>query len=295
MINFVSRAEYRSRIEQVVVYINEHLGEPLDLKTVAGVSLFSPYHFHRIFHGALGETPQAYINRLRVERAANFLTKSTGMTVTEVALICGFSSPSSFARTFKRYFGVSAREYTKGRNLRSLADACAIQACSMATGEKSDWNVSLQDIPPLHLAYTASLRGYSMPDICQTWERLDKWAVAHTMYSPATQRLGLSFDDPTITPVGKCRYLAAITVPKTILKDRLVGILDLPRQTCAVFHVECQSDQIQPYYQSIYKDWLPDSGLQPADFPCYDVYQSVPNTDGTGNFCMDIHIPVIQM
>lgn len=295
MINFESRAEYRSRIEQVVVYINEHLSEPLDLKTVANASHFSPYHFHRIFHGALGETPQAYINRLRVERAANFLMKSTGMKVTEVAMMCGFSSPSSFARTFKKYFGVSAREYAKGRNLQSLADACGIQACSMATGEKSVWDVSIRDIPPLHLAFTASLKGYSMPDICQTWERLNKWAVAHAIYSPDTLRLGLSFDDPTITPVRKCRYLAALTVPTTIIKDRLVGILDLPRQTCAVFHVECQSDQIQAYYQSIYKDWLPDSGLQPADFPCYDVYRTLPGANGIGNFNLDIHIPVQQI
>ncbi len=291
--NIASRAEYRNRIERVVIYIHEHLDEPLDLKTVAAESHFSPYHFHRVFQGAMSETPLEYITRLRVERAANYLMKNHEMSITEIALACGFSSSSTFARSFKNYYGVTAREYSKGRNLRSLADACNSQVCTMAVDKpKPQWQVEMKEIPALHIAYLANLKGYSLPEICDTWIRLDRWSQAHSVYRDDTIMLGISMDDPDITPVEKCRYLAGITIPPEITKDRLVGILDIPAQTCAVFHVDCRADQIQGHYQSIYKDWLPDSGLQPADFPCYEVYLKTPEQSTGGEYSLDIHIPV---
>lgn len=290
--NFESRAEYRNRIERVVVFINEHLHEPLDLARVAVESHFSSYHFHRIFHGAMNETPQEYINRLRVERAANLLMKARNMSITEIALACGFSSSSTFSRAFKLYFGVSAREYANGRHLRSLADACNSQVCTMAVDDRPKWDVKVRKIPALHLAYLAYLKGYSLPEICQTWERLDRWAVAHSVYRDDTLRIGISLDDPLITPADKCRYLAAITVPDSIQKDKTVGTMDVPEMTCAIFRVSCLADQIQTKYQSIYRDWLPDSGMQPADFPCYEVYLNSPEPLNNGLFEMDIYIPL---
>jgi AraC family transcriptional regulator len=291
--NLVSRAEYRNRIEQVVIYIHDHLTEPLDLASVASVSNFSPYHFHRIFQGAMNETPQEYINRQRVERAANYLTKSREMSITDIAMACGFSSPSTFARAFKKYFGVTARQYMTGRYLRSLADACNTQVCTMAVDEKPAWDsVEVKDIPAMHLAYIICMQGYVMSEICLDWERLDKWAVAHSAYTPDTVCLGISMDDPLITPVNKCRYLAAMTIPAAIQKDRMVSIMDVPALKCAVFKVDCLPGEIQSRYRAIYRDWLPDSGMQPADFPCYEVYRYTPNQSDTGKFGLDIYIPI---
>ncbi len=79
------------------------------------------------------------------------------------------------------------------------------------------------------------------------------------------------------------------------MKDPVVGIMDVPPLTCAVFYVECTADQLQGYYRSIYKDWLPDSGMQPADFPCYEVYLQTPEQSPEGLFKLDIHIPVKQL
>lgn len=294
--NILSRAEYRNRIEQVVIFIHEHLHEPLDLKKLAEASNFSPYHFHRIFHGAMTETPQDYITRLRVERAANFLMKNHEMSITDIALACGYSSSSTFARAFKNYYGVTAREYSKGRNLRSLADACNCQVCTMAVDRPAPvWQVTMRDVPDLHIAYLVNLKGYSLPEICETWQRLDHWAQAHSVYHDQTMMLGITLDDPTITPAKKCRYIAGITIPPEIKKDRMVGFLGIPAQTCAVFHVECRADQIQGHYQSIYKDWLPDSGMQPGDFPCYEVYLQTPDDCGSDKFVLDIHIPLVPI
>ena len=211
MINFASRAEYRSRIEQVVVYINDHLSEALDLQTVAEISRFSPVHFPLIFQAAMNETPLVYIDRLRVERAARTLMTSQELPVTDVATACGFPSVSNFTKAFKNHYGVSAREYSKGRYLESLADSCGVQASTMASGEKAVRNVSMREIDG---------------------------------------------------------------------------------QTLAVFHVECRADQVEAQTQSIYRDWLPDSGLEPGDSPGYEIYLQTPEKNLNGVHKVDINIPV---
>ena len=61
---------YASRIQRVVDHLAEHLDDPLDLESLARVAHFSPYHFHRIYRGILGETVHDTVRRLRLQRAA---------------------------------------------------------------------------------------------------------------------------------------------------------------------------------------------------------------------------------
>lgn len=63
-----SKIEYRSRINRVMDYIDIHLDQPLELKSIAEIANFSPFHFHRIFTFLIGETPIDYIQRLRIEK-----------------------------------------------------------------------------------------------------------------------------------------------------------------------------------------------------------------------------------
>ena len=65
--------DYLMRLNAVTKYIDENLGEDLDLKKIAKMSHFSDYHFHRIFKDYYNETLAAYISRNRIERAAYFL------------------------------------------------------------------------------------------------------------------------------------------------------------------------------------------------------------------------------
>jgi AraC-like DNA-binding protein len=146
MINFASRAEYRSRIERVVVYINQHLNEPLDGATLAGVSNFSAFHFSRIFQAAMSETPEEYISRIRVERAAKSMMTSPGKSVLDIATACGFTSHVSLDQAFKTHYGVSTSEYAQGHHLQSLAESCGIQANTMASGEKTVWDMCMREI-----------------------------------------------------------------------------------------------------------------------------------------------------
>jgi AraC family transcriptional regulator len=114
-----TRAEYAARMNRVVDHIQGHLADPLDLERLASVACFSPFHFHRLFTAWMRETLQAFVHRLRLERAAQLLVFDRLKSISEVALECGFSSSSGFARSFKRAFGVSASEWRKRKICQS--------------------------------------------------------------------------------------------------------------------------------------------------------------------------------
>lgn len=290
-----SKELYQSRIEQAATYISQNLGEPLDLKQVAQASHFSPFHFHRIFTAALGETPQDFINRLRLERAANQLLKSPALTITQIALACGFSSSSTFARSFKKHFGMTASEFARTRlDDRGLA-ARRVSPPSEASIPEPALDVQVRLMPGLHVAYMASMKGYSLAEICRAWDKLCRWAAARDLFTPDTKVIGISFDDPLVTPKDKCRYYACITVPPDLPGDPRVGLLDIPPNRCAVYRVVCSAEQIELAYRAMYRDWFPASDWQPADYPGYEVYYQTPQTNAEGKYVMDICIPVVLL
>jgi AraC-like DNA-binding protein len=84
--------------------------EPLDLAALAAAAGCSRYHFLRCFQAAYGETPGRYLTRRRVERATELLRSST-LTVTEVCMLVGFASLSSFTRRFTELVGSTPSAY----------------------------------------------------------------------------------------------------------------------------------------------------------------------------------------
>src|SRR5258708_11184711 len=96
-----------------VEHIQAHLADPGDLERLAGGACFSPFHFHRLFRAWMGETLQTFVHRLRLERAAQLLVFNRSRSISDIAMECGFSSSSAFARAFKGAFGASASEWRK--------------------------------------------------------------------------------------------------------------------------------------------------------------------------------------
>ncbi len=99
-------------VQRMQDYISEHLTEEITLSDLSRVSLFSPWHAHRLFHAHTGLTPAAYIRRLRLSRSAQRL-KNAHCRVLDVALDMGFGSVDSYQRAFSRAFGCNPKEYAK--------------------------------------------------------------------------------------------------------------------------------------------------------------------------------------
>ena len=89
-----TQEEYQKCVNAVIEYINQHLGEDIDLKSLARISNFSPFYFHRIMKAFLGEPIGTFIVRTRTEAAARLLRYSN-IPIADIAYRIGYSSPSS--------------------------------------------------------------------------------------------------------------------------------------------------------------------------------------------------------
>ncbi len=98
--SITKQREYTERFLFICDYINEHCCEDIDLDDVANISGFSKYHFSRLFKQFTNISFYKYVNKKRIESAEKLLMDKD-ISITEVALRCGFGSLSSFIRMFK--------------------------------------------------------------------------------------------------------------------------------------------------------------------------------------------------
>jgi AraC family transcriptional regulator len=90
--------------------VRGRLDGDVSLDALAARSGWSAFHLHRAFRRLVGETPKAYTQRLRLDRAAARLATGADRVV-DVALDSGFTSHEVFTRAFTRRFGRSPERY----------------------------------------------------------------------------------------------------------------------------------------------------------------------------------------
>src|SRR4029079_1579523 len=100
------RSGDRRRAVEAAQWIDANSSDQIDLGDAARAAGLSPFHFLRIFSGALGVTPHQYLVRSRLRHAARLLADEE-RPITDVALDVGFADLSNFVRTFHRAAQVS--------------------------------------------------------------------------------------------------------------------------------------------------------------------------------------------
>ncbi|WP_347280014.1 AraC family transcriptional regulator [Leptolyngbya sp. FACHB-8] len=98
------------KLKRALDYINEHLSENVSLAVIATELGMSQFYFCRLFKQSTGITPHAYLMQQRVELSKQLL-KSGKRTINDIALACGFANSSHFAKCFRRYTGVSPKQF----------------------------------------------------------------------------------------------------------------------------------------------------------------------------------------
>jgi len=88
------------------------LDDQLSLQSLAQESGYSRVHFVRMFRAATGRSPHNYLMNLRIERARELLS-NPALSLTDIALDCGFSSHSHLTRVFRQFLGVTPSEYRR--------------------------------------------------------------------------------------------------------------------------------------------------------------------------------------
>jgi AraC-like DNA-binding protein len=98
------------RFAAVVQYIAEHLTESLTIAKLSSIACMSQSHFFRCFKQEFGISPVEFIIQQRLHFAKTLLT-SPRSSVTDACFRAGFNSVNYFCTVFKKYEGVSPKEY----------------------------------------------------------------------------------------------------------------------------------------------------------------------------------------
>lgn len=314
------RAEYVARINRVMDHVERYISEPLSLETLARVACFSPHHFHRIFGAMTGETLNGFVQRVRTEKAASLLVSHPRRSVTDIALDCGFSGPSAFARQFKETFGMSASAWRGGghagfsknggatvkEHLRVMgAEEChvlsfardpasGIPAWKVGRPSGDPVRIEVREQPFFPVAYVRHIGPYQ--GLAEVFEeifgRLMRWAQPRGLVGPEARVLAVYHDDPEITDDLRLRVDACLSVPEDTPAEGEIGRTTVPGGSFAVGRFELGvKDYAQAWY-TVMGGWLPESGYQPDDRLCYELYHSDCNEHPEQKAIVDICVPV---
>lgn len=294
---------YRPGINLAQDYITQNIKNKIKLKDLARLAGFSQFHFHRIFKDTVGETVNNFVIRQKLERALALMRSNRSAMLTEIAMESGFHSSSDFSRTFRRYFGLSPKhwdrqkhlEYSKIRQVDTgLRHYTLGELKMMATAKK--FKVKVEAFPETQLMYIRVRNAYANPEgIVEAFKTITDWSQRNNIQGAL---MGMSQDDPDITPSKQCRYDVCISVPEgTKINRREYSMLDhrlIPACKIAFLPVKGDMELVDKAWQYLMRHWLPYSGMFPENLPAMELYYQSPLLLGWETFDMACAVPIIS-
>jgi AraC family transcriptional regulator len=280
-----TRSDYEKRIARVIEAIEASSHTPPRLSELAALAHFSPFHFHRIYRAIRGEAVADTLRRARMRRAA-FGLSSTRRKIVDIALEAGYESAQSFARAFKELVSVSPSEF---RNSEwTFADCVAGPQFSSSFKEDQPMDVQIIEQAPFK-AHALRHHGPigSIPD---TWKKLWKWAVDRELTKKGPQAVGVCSADPENE--GNMRYFAALASADPLAPSGEVEVIDVAGGRYASYRHVGPYANIAAAFDRLFAGWLPESGYEPDDRPCLEMYRNNPYDTPANELITDLLIPV---
>ena len=258
---------YRARVARAVAAI---VAAPLAkhrLEDLARLAHFSPFHFHRVYAGVVGETVAATVRRVRLAHATQLL-ESGDQSVFDVALAVGYDSPQAFTRAFGRFTGQSPRAFRQ----------------HMAGTPPGIPGIRIVEQPAQRLQALRHRGPFAT--IPHTHRRL----YLHAGSRAVTGHWGLSFG---ATDGPDCyRYYAGLASSDPWPEDGEVERLDVPSCLYAVYRLAGPHTRINAAVRALYSRWLPASGYEPDDRPMLEHYLSSAREVAPDQLRTDLMVPI---
>ena len=273
-----SRAEYGRRMTRVLDFIDAHLDDALELRVLADVAHFSPFHFHRLFIAWVGQTLGDYLRQRRLEAGALQMVDAPRMSVLEVALTVGFGSGEAFSRAFKLRFGCTPSEWRRDQGgawalelgaIRHVwADRKARLRAFKTVIADGAVDVRLLTLAPVQVARLRYI-GPMGPGVGLFWRKqVYPWIEAHGLLGHA--RYGIGLDAPSFTPAAQCRYDACVEVSGPVPAG--ADAASLPGGRYAVLRFTGSAATVTDAWSMLFGRCLPASGMQMDQRPCIEHY-----------------------
>jgi AraC family transcriptional regulator len=289
---------YARAVQAAIEHIATHLDDALELEALARVACLSPFHFHRVFRGMVGETPLELTRRLRLERAASRL-KDTTHPITQIAFDAGYETHEAFTRAFRAAYSTSPSGFrTRTYQRIEIASACGVHVSAdgtIATFMPRDsggraMNVDITDMPELRVASVRHVGPYNQ--IPKAFERLGAVAGPAGLLQRAGAMIAIYYDDPETTPQDQLRSDAALVVPEGA--DVPAGLVEqhlVAGRYAHTVHVG-PYEQLGDVWARFFGEWLPASGNRIGDGVSYEIYVNNPTQVPKEQLRTELYVPL---
>jgi AraC family transcriptional regulator len=294
-----TRSFYVLAVQRTIDELAAHLDDAVSLQDLADRAGLSPFHFHRVFRGMVGETPLELLRRLRLERAAWQLAK-TDRAVVEIAFDAGFETHEAFSRAFRDSYGSSPSGFRDRRTRRiDLAASSGVHyspagAPPAFIPRDSGGTVMLVDVvtqPTLRVAAVPHRGPYGQ--IAEAFGRLGAIAGPAGWFAlPGLAMVAIYHDDPESVAPDDLRSDAGLVVPAEIDLPHTVVERTLPAGRYARTEHAGPYDRLGDTWTRFMGEWLPASGHRIRAGVSYECYKNTPMETPPDALRTDLYVPI---
>jgi AraC family transcriptional regulator len=302
-----TRTFYEVAVLRAVERVARSLDQALDLESLAKAAALSPFHFHRVFRGLVGETPLELHRRLRLERAASRLCR-TEAGITEIAFGAGYETHEAFTRVFRAHYGASPSAFRQKVAHSAcqcppiaLAAPCGVhvhidtanlESLTLISLEETLMDVVIENHPARRLATVRHVGPYN--GIGEAFHRLGELAASQGLYDHVEPpMLALFHDDPETTPAAQLRSDAALVVTSQIeLPAGLTEAWLSAGRYARTTHMGSYAGLGDTWAR--FMGQLPSSGQRVGSGPSYELYVNDPRSTPTNELRTDLFLPLVD-
>jgi AraC family transcriptional regulator len=302
-----TRSFYERAVVRAAEYVVRRLDDALDLDELAAEAGLSPFHFHRVFRGMLGETPLELHRRLRLERAAWSLRDGSA-PVTRVAFEAGYDTHEAFTRAFRARYGHAPSVFRRLSSERreecirqmqfELAARSGLHYSPVRTDdlilptlfEELYMNADIIDRPAIRVVTCRHTGTYNR--VSEAFARLHALAAPAGLLVPGAAMLAIYHDDPETTPESELRSDAALSISPTAAVPEGLGTTTIPAGRYA------RATHVGPYeglgdaWAKLMGEWLPRSGFLVGDGVSYELYVNNPTNAPKESLRTELYLPL---
>ncbi len=299
---------HSTSINKAIDFIQQNLSDPIKVQSLSKIAGMSEFHFNRIFKSVTGESVYQFIKRVRLESAASLLLTQPSLSVSEVVQQSGFDNSSSFAKSFKQRFKLTASQW---RKLHKNQFDQRSQAVEVHEGNvtiqhgKPTWTyqdysslrqVVIKDLPIKRIAYVRNVGSYQGDK--NLYETLNKilvqWAVPRGYWCEDVCSLNIYHDNPGITDSHHLRLMVALEVDESARPSGEIGISQTAGGRYGTCRFILNEQQFQSAWGWMHTTWLHNSGYEVDNRESIEICHKVFEENGQTLFDVEICIPVVQ-
>ena len=281
--------EKRAKIaNDVMNYVYKYIDTNINIDELCLELNVSKFHLHRIFKDEFGKNIYESIKSIRLQKASNLLITNKYSTITDISKMTGYSSQTSFLRAFKQRFNMTPKDWKNG-GYKEYSN----KIVEKITNQNE--NTNLFDITPI-IVKMPEMKGYYIRhqgydrSIKKTWQKLQTWIYTNDIKE--YKQMALHHDNPIITPLEECQYIAIVSLENDELKDVTLPCLIIPKGIYAKFSLSGKYGDVIKLIQWVYHYWLIDSGYETTTNPSYTIYHKNHFLSDDEEFELDYYLPI---